>query len=124
MQDFKHLLIWKRSYALAIAVHHVARDFGRAGQAGLRGQLTRAADSIPTNIVEGCGSATPRELSRYLDIAIKSANETEHHLLFARDLGLLSLDEWTEFTDEVVAVRKMIFGYRRRILERTTTRRT
>src|SRR5215210_3916183 len=78
MQAFKQILAWQRAHAVAIAVHRLSATFSRAGHAPLRSQLTRAADSIATNIVEGCGSATQKELARYLDISIKSANETEH----------------------------------------------
>jgi len=80
-------------------------------------QLTRAADSIASNIVEGCGASTKKEFGRFLDIAIKSANETEHHLLSARDLELISVDDWHKYTAEVVEIRKMIYGYRRRVLQ-------
>jgi four helix bundle protein len=117
MQDFKHILAWQRAHALSIEMHKRARKFSRAGYGNLRGQLTRAADSIGSNIAEGCGAATKKEFSRFLDIAIKSASETEHHVLFARDLELVSLDEWKKHTAEVVEIRKMLYGYRRRVLQ-------
>ena len=117
MQDFKHIVAWQRGHALGIAMHQLARGFGRAGHGHLRSQLTRAADGIASNIVEGCGSATRREFARYLDIAIKSANETEHHLLAARDHALISPDDWNRLTTETVTVRKMIFGYRKKVIQ-------
>jgi four helix bundle protein len=117
MRDFKHIKAWHRAHALGIAIHRLTDGFSRAGHAHLRSQLTRAADSIAANIVEGCGAATRKELARFLDIAIKSANETEHHLLSARDLNLISPDDWNHFTTETIEVRKMIFGYRKRVLE-------
>ena len=116
MQDFKHMQAWRRAHALAIALHRLARGFSRAGYANLRGQLTRAADSISANIVEGCGAATKKEFARFLDISIKSANETEHHLISARDLDLVSPDEWQKHTAETIEIRKMIYGYRKKIL--------
>ena len=69
--------MWQRAHALAIAIHKLAHPFGRAGYAHLRGQLARAADSIESNIVEGCGADTNKEFARFLDMSIKSANETE-----------------------------------------------
>jgi four helix bundle protein len=117
MQDFKHIQAWQRAHALAIALHKLARAFSRAGYPHLRSQLTRAADSISANIVEGCGSASGKEFARFLDISIKSANETEHHLLSARDLGLVSPDDWQKFTGETIEIRKMIFGYRKKVLQ-------
>jgi len=50
-------------------------------------------------------------------MSIKSANETEGHLLSARDLGLLSSDEWQKFTAETIEIRKMVYAYRERVLE-------
>ena len=84
---------------------------------GLRSQLTRAADSIAATIVEGCGAATAREFARYLDMSIKSASETEHHLLSARDRGALSQRRWQTLSSEVVEIRRMIYAYRKRLLD-------
>ena len=117
MQDHRHIRAWQRAHALAIALHRLAAGFPRPGHAHLRSQLTRAADSISTNIVEGCGAATHKEFARYLEISIKSANETEHHLLAARDLGLLSPEAWQKHTTETVEIRKMIYTYRKRVLQ-------
>jgi four helix bundle protein len=115
MQDFKHLHVWQRAHALAIALHKISADFPRNGHAHLKAQLTRAADSIASNIVEGCGAETNKEFARFLDIAIKSANETEYHLLSARDLDVLSPEDWQRYTSETIEIRKMTFGYRKKI---------
>ena len=48
---------------------------------------------------------------------IKSANEAEGHLLSARDLGLISQYEWERFTGETIEIRKMVYTYRKRVLE-------
>ena len=83
----------------------------------MRSQLTRAADAVSANIAEGCGAATSKEFARFLDISINSANETEHHLLSARDLDLVSPDAWQEFTAETIEIRKMTHGYRKKVLQ-------
>ena len=54
-------------------------------------QLRRAASSVPANIAEGCGCNGNREFARFLGIALRSASETEYHLLLARDLGYLAI---------------------------------
>jgi len=117
MQDFKHIRAWQRSHTLAINLHKSVGHFSRAGHSHLRSQLTRAADTIASNIVEGCGAATNKEFARFLDISIKSANETEHHLLSARDLGLFKPDEWQKLSGETVEIRKMIYVYRKKIIQ-------
>jgi four helix bundle protein len=116
MRHFRHIRAWQRAHALSIALHRLARDFGRKGHAKLCAQLTSSAHSIPTNIVEGCGAVTHREFARYLDIAIKSANETEYHLLTSRDLQLISRVDWQRYTTETIEVRKMIYVYRVAVL--------
>ena len=77
----------------------------------------RAADSIGTNIAEGCGTESNRELARFLDMSIKSANETENHLVSVYDLELMPRESWLRYSTETVEIRKMIFSYRKRVLE-------
>jgi four helix bundle protein len=117
MRDFKRLEIWRRAHALAIALHELAADYGRMGYGHLRSQLLRAADSIGTNIAEGCGSESNREFARFLDMSIKSASETENHLISARDLKLMSEENWLRYSTETIEIRRMTFGYRKRVLE-------
>jgi four helix bundle protein len=117
MRDFKRLKCWQRAHALAIALHKATKRFARAGYAHLKSQLTNAADGIKDTIAEGCGAATNKEFARFLDMSIKSANETEGHLLSARDLDLFSLDEWHKFTAETIEIRKMVYTYRQRLIE-------
>src|SRR5262249_11584901 len=117
MRDFRRLKIWRRAHALAIALYKATAGYGRLGYGHLRSQLTRAADSIGTNIAEGCGTDSNRELARFLDMSIKSANETENHLLSVHDLQLMPRENWLSYSTETIEVRKMIFRYREKVLE-------
>jgi len=117
MRDFKRIKAWHRAHALAIALHKRTRRFARAGYARLKAQLTGAVDSIKDTIAEGCGAATNKEFARFLDMSIKSASETEGHLLAARDLDLFSRDEWQRFTAETIEIRKMVYTYRKKVIE-------
>ena len=117
MRDFKRLEVWRRAHAFGIAIYEIAADFGRSGHGHLRSQLVRAADSIASNIAEGCGAQTRRELARFLDMAIKSASETENHLMTARDLGLISREDWLRHSNETIEIRKMAYAYRKKVLE-------
>ena len=116
MRDFRRIRAWQRAHALSIALNRLTRGFGRKGNAKLRAQLISAVHSIATNIVEGSGAVTQREFARYLDISIKSANETEYHLLASHDLGLISDAAWKKYTTEAIEVRKMIHAYRVAVL--------
>ena len=117
MREFRKLIVWRRAHALNIAVDVACRPLRRREFANLRSQLTRAAESIPSNIAEGCAALTQREFARFLGIAIKSANETEYHLLAAIDRGALPQLAADPLMAEAVEVRKMLFGLRTRVLE-------
>ncbi|HWH52581.1 MAG TPA: four helix bundle protein [Gemmatimonadaceae bacterium] len=117
MRDYHRLEIWRRAHALAIAIHDTARDLRGNEFAALRSQLTRAADSVAATMVEGSGAATAREFARFLDMSIKSAAETEYHLLSARDRRALTDRRWQQLSAEVVQVRRMTHVYRKRLLE-------
>jgi len=116
MQDFRKLRVWKRAHAFAVEVRQVVRSFPRRGYSDLKSQIIRAAESIVSNIVEGCGAATRAEFARFLDISIKSTSEVDYRLELARDLGALSRREWTPLSTDVVQIRKSLFALRREVL--------
>lgn len=116
MQEFKKLLVWRRAHAFALRVHEAVETFPRNRFGQLKSQLTRAADSIAANLVEGCGSTSQREFARFLAIAIKSASEAEYHLLTAFHRGALSQEEHDRLCDEVTRIRRMLFALRKKVL--------
>ena len=66
-------------------------------------------------IAEGRGRATDKDFANSVTMAIGSANEAEHHLERALDNGVLKEGEHRSLTDDVIEVRKMLIGLRRRL---------
>jgi four helix bundle protein len=116
--DFKKLKVWHKAHVMAMDVHRVAGQMRGAKHASLRSQMTRAAMSVPTNIVEGCNQQSIREYSRFLRIALNSTTELEYHLLAARDLAAIHVDPLTLIT-QVIEVRKMLYGLLRYLASRS-----
>jgi len=56
--------------------------------------MTGAAESVPFNIVEGCGGHSQKDFARFLDNSIKSSSELEYQLFLAKDYGVLLPDRW------------------------------
>ena len=110
MADFKKLKVWQKAHVLVLDVHRVTGQIRGATHASLRSQISRAALSVPTNIVEGCGQHSPREFSRFIRIAVNSTSEMEYHLLAARDLGAVRESDSLTLIAQVVEVRKMLYG--------------
>ena len=57
---------------------------------GLTSQIQRAVVSIPSNIAEGAGRPTEKELVHFLSFALGSAYELETELLLAGELGYIT----------------------------------
>ena len=124
MLDFRRLLVWSRSHAFATRIRRELRRARGAGYSDLKAQLTRAAESIPSNIVEGCGAASPKEFARFLDISIKSTSEVDYRLELAAEYGILAHTLWLELSREAIELRKMLYGLRRTVLAAHSRRQT
>jgi four helix bundle protein len=64
-------------------------EFQREELFGLTSQLRRAAVSVASNIAEGKGRFSDRELSQFLSVARGSVFEIETQLAIAQKLGFL-----------------------------------
>ena len=116
MQNFRRLHVWERAHQFALDVRIATESFPRTGYSELKAQLVRAAESIPTNIVEGCGASSRKEFARYLDISIKSTFEVEYQLQLAKDYSILLPNRWESLSSEVVQIRRMLYGLRKSVL--------
>jgi four helix bundle protein len=115
MQDYHRIRAWKKAHALAIDIHRLAKNFPR-GYGSLRSQIMRSAESVPFNIVEGCGAATPKEFARFLDISIKSLSEIEGQLELGNDYGIITDLDCHTRAEDVRVIRKMTWSLRERVL--------
>lgn len=78
--------------------------------------MAKAAESVPTNIVEGCGAFSRKEFARFLDISIKSTFELEYQLQLAKDNRVLLQEPWRKLTRETIEIRRMLCAYRRSVI--------
>lgn len=108
MRDFRTLQVWEKAHQFTLAVYKVSSTFPKEELYGLTSQIRRAAASIPTNIAEGCGRGTNAELSHFLRIAMGSASEVEYQLLLAHDLSFLTNDAYTQLSEDLVRVKRML----------------
>ena len=111
MRDFKELKVWQKAHQLVLAVYRESTAFPPEERFGLTAHLRKTALSIPSNIAEGCGRETERELGRFLSIAAGSASELDYQLLLARDLEYLHADTHCLLTEQVSEVRRMLFRF-------------
>ncbi|CAN5850189.1 four helix bundle protein [soil metagenome] len=111
MGDYRSLRVWEKAHSLALAVYQATKGFPASEMYGLTSQMRRAAVSIPSNIAEGCGRNTQKELARFCRIALGSTNEPEYQALLAYELKLLDAPQFQRLTTEIVQVKKMLANF-------------
>ena len=111
MRDFRSVKVWQKAHKMVLAIYKATVSFPREEVYGLVSQLRRAASSVPANIAEGCGCKGNREFARFLEIALRSASETEYHLLLARDLEYLDIGTYDTLNDQVTEIKRMLTGF-------------
>ena len=115
MQDFRKLLVWKKSHALVLEAYRLSRDFPREEMFGLTSQLRRCAVSVPSNIAEGCGRGSDPDFARFLSIAMGSSSELEYQLLLAKDLGYVETISHEALEAKVIEIKRMLASLIQRV---------
>jgi four helix bundle protein len=100
MLGHERLLAWDLCHKLALSVYRASESWPVQERYGITSQVRRAVVSAPTNLAEGAGKHGSREFRRYIDIALGSLAETAYLLTLARDLGILSSDEWATLDEQ------------------------
>ncbi len=111
MKDFKELLVWQKSHLLTLSVYKISKSFPKDERYGLTSQIRRSALSLPSNICEGCGRLSDKELAQFLVIASGSASELGYQLLLARDLEYISSFEYNPLEAQITEIQKMLNAF-------------
>ena len=116
MGTFKDLLAWQKSLTLAKKVYQVTGNFPTEERFGLVNQMRRCAVSIRSNIAEGYGRGSDKELLRFLYVALGSSNELETQLILSLELSFMKEEDSRMLQGLNTEVNKMILSliYRRK----------
>ena len=87
MRDHTKLRAFELADEVALLTYKFTVTFPREEQFGLTSQMRRAAVSVPSNIVEGCGRDSTADYIRFLDSAFGSLRELEYQASLADRLG-------------------------------------
>lgn len=85
---------WQRCHDLCVAIFRSTSTWPTEERFGLTSQARRAAHSAAANIAEGCAKKGPAEFRRYLNISLGSLSELSYTLLLAKELGMMSHQDW------------------------------
>lgn len=111
MKDFREMQVWNKGHKLALEIYKLTVGFPREEIYGLSSQIRRAAVSIPTNIAEGCGRGSAKELKQFLKISMGSASEVEYQILLSYELRYMARKTYDNLNSDIQEIKKMLSSY-------------
>ena len=116
----KNLKVWQDGMAFVTEIYRLTSFFPRTETYSLVDQMRRAALSITSNIAEGYGRSTNKELIHFLYIALGSSNELDSQIEVARNLGYIDNDGYNTLDKANSNINKMLRSliYKREELEK------
>lgn len=107
---FMDLEVWRTAMDLVTSIYRLSTRFPKDEMYGLTSQLRRAAVSVPSNIAEGKGRSSDRELIQFLCHARGSLFEVETQLEIAERLTYVTKEESDPLRREATRVAQMLNG--------------
>ena len=115
---YERLEAWKACHELALLIYRASRTWPASERFGITAQARRAAYSAAANLVEGSARSGPRELARFVTIALGSLAELEYLVLLARDVGAIDAEEWRLLTGHIARAGQLTGGLHRALRAR------
>jgi four helix bundle protein len=109
--NYTELEVWKYARELVKLVYLLTKSFPKEEIYGLTNQIRRSVVSVPSNIAEGIGRQSNKEIIHFLYIAKGSLQEVETQLYLSFDLEYISNDELKNILEKVISCKKLLNGF-------------
>jgi four helix bundle protein len=109
-ENYRDLIAWQKAKGLALSIYRCIRLFPRDEVYGLSSQMRRAAVSVPSNIAEGKGRHSQKELVQFLYQARGSLLELETQLSIAYDLDYIDLQVFESLESQTEELGRILNG--------------
>ena len=110
VQSYKDLIVYQKSYKLALVIYQITKNYPKEEIYGLTSQMRRSSVSIPCNIAEGYRRGHRKEYIQFLHMAHGSCGELETLLSLSQDLGLIEKDLFENLYRLQEEVSKLLKG--------------
>ena len=107
---YRQLAVWQKYMDLAVEVYRCTKSFPNDELFGLTSQMRRASVSVPSNISEGKGRYSRRELVHFLFNARGSLLELQIQITLAGRLGYLPERQSQQLEERSAEVGRMLNG--------------
>ncbi|MEN2486978.1 four helix bundle protein [Flavobacterium sp. B11] len=115
MSNFRTLLVWQKSMTLITKIYSLTNKFPKEEVFGLTSQIKRSSISIPSNIAEGYGRESNKELLRFLSISIGSLFEMQTQLEIAKNISYLKEDDFNNLYEDTREIERMLVSFIKKI---------
>jgi four helix bundle protein len=103
-------MVWQKSMDLVVEIYRCTQTFPREELFGLTSQMRRASISVPSNISEGKGRYSTKELVQFLFSARGSLLELQTHITLAERLGYLDESQAAVLEQSSAEIGRMLNG--------------
>jgi four helix bundle protein len=121
---FEDLEAWKEAHKLVILIYKITKTFPAEEKFRLVDQICRSSSSVAANLVEGSARAYRKEYLQFVYQSRGSLEETKYHLLLARDLGYIKLEQYEAILIQADTTGKLINGLIKYLRTNTQDQRT
>ena len=113
------LVVWQKSRALVQEIYELTRGFAYR-DLPLADQMRRSAISVPSNLAEGNGRASPKDALQFFYVARGSLSELRTQIILTMDLGYISSEKYQQvmsLTEETGRLLGGLIRHRRKNTE-------
>lgn len=107
IERFEDVIAWQKARVLTVKIYTLFRE---SKDFGFTNQIQRASVSVMNNIAEGFERKGDNEFKHFLFIAKGSCSEVRSMLILAKDLELISSNEYLELHDLSEEISKILSG--------------
>ena len=109
VKHFTDLVVWQKAHSLFIDMYMIFTDYPRKiGVKTIIEQIFRSCGSISANIAEGYNSRSTKKYVNYLEIAQKSAAETENWTYKLRDCQIIKAPVLKPWMNTCIEIQRML----------------
>ena len=107
---FEDLKVFDEEHKPTLLIYEVTKNFPKSENFGLISQIRRSSASVAANIVEGNSRGHKKEFLQFLYLANGSLEETKYHLLLAKDLSYINVEDYDLVHSQSELVGKLLKG--------------
>ncbi|MGB7055659.1 MAG: four helix bundle protein [bacterium] len=109
LKSFKDLIVWQVSSELAKDIStKLVLHFPKYERYKLGDQIIRSSRSVPSQIAEGFRKSSLKEKHRFYEIAVTSNDETENHMIEAKNNQYIDAQTYKRYMNRVIRVRILL----------------